>query len=210
MREFYNTLIESSESLKEAKLDRPLGIPIISEDNAYVMFIKSDDYSERFGISTLYNGLTRHNGQYYWFNHNILKCTKNNYGKVLNSNYSYDIFPIPEDFANRILNRENIGYYEIVFSSFYYYGEYYTSVKSGGYYENYIYRSKLSSGRLTIPYGCSPTDLLSIRHNFAPVSEKIGEYLTRYNRRYPKGIYYVKLSYNMDIIRNDKLDKILY
>lgn len=205
MVDFYNTLIEASKSLKEAKLDKPLDIPIISEDNAFVMLVKNDDYSKSFRIPTLYSGLTKHNGQYYWFSHNIVKCPKNTYGV---SNHSYDIFPIPEAVANKILNKENIGHCEITFSSFYYYGEYYTSVKRGGYYENYIYRSKLSSGCLTIPYNCSPTDLLSVKQNFAPVTEKIGEYLINYNKKFPLGIYYEKLTYNIDIIRNNKLNEI--
>lgn len=203
MTDFHNTLIESSKSLKESKLDK-LDIPIISEDNAFVIIFDKSDYYKTFNISPIRSGLTKNNGQYYWFDHNILKCPKNNYRFV---NHSYNIYTVTEDIANRILNKEYVSYYEIMFSSFYYHGEFYTSVKIGNFYENYITKSKLSCGCLIIPYNCSPVDLKS-KNNFEPVTEKIGEYLTKNKREYPKGIYHSPLTYNTDIIREYKLNEI--
>jgi len=205
MTDFHNTLIESSKSLKESKLDK-LDIPIISEDNAFVIIFDKGDYCKTFKISPIKSGLTKHNGQYYWFDHNILKCPKNNYSGY--ENHSYDIYPITEELAIKTLNKEYVGHYEIQFCSFYYYGEFYTSVKSGSFYQNYIYQSKLSCGRLTIPYNCSPSDLKSVRNNLEPVTEKIGEYLLKHKKEYPKGIYYSPLKYNTNVIRDSKLNEI--
>ena len=205
MTDFHNTLIESSKSLKESKLDK-LDIPIISEDNAFVIIFDNNDYCKTFKISPIKSGLTKHNGQYYWFDHNILKCPKTNYTGY--ENHSYDIYPITEELAIKILNKEYVSYSEIKLSSFYYYGEFYTSVKRGGYSENFITKSKLSSGCLTIPYNCSPSDLKSVKNNLESVTEKIGEYLTKHKREYPKGIYHSTLTYNTDIIREYKLNEI--
>jgi hypothetical protein len=79
--------------------------------------------------------------------------------------------------------------------------------KRGGYFENFITKSKLSSGCLTIPYNCSPSDLKSVKNNLEPVTEKIGEYLTKHKREYPMGIYHSTLTYNTDIIREYKLNE---
>lgn len=122
-------------------------IPIINMDNALLYKLKNDS-------SRIDCGLTLHNGQYYYFDIDIVSTKHYRYRS--GDQYSYKIRPVTNDIANRMMNGEFVQHWEIVLSAFFYYGNTWLTYNIGaGNVYSFEFLSTMDRG-LVIPIGLSP------------------------------------------------------
>ena len=140
---------------------KSLDIPLINFDNAILYVERDGSYRRTFNISILNDGLMSHEGQYYWFEHNIVACPR---GYLSSSQtHSYDIYPIREDLANRIIKDKKAFKLEIHLHCLYYYGEQYLSSGTENYSQKYKYVANVTHGddgdSILIPFSRSSSKM---------------------------------------------------
>lgn len=145
-----DTKLYTDKSITKIKCDDP-DIPIISYDNAINYVIKDDEYTKLFKTPTLKEGLIKHKGNYFYFDHNITE-TPRSYSSVPNSIHSYDVYQITTDLAQKIIDTNISRKYEILFNSFYYFGKRFTTIRRGNFIEWYSYSSYKNEDGLILPY----------------------------------------------------------
>lgn len=157
-----------------------LDIPIINHDNAIVVANRKadDSYVKIFKVSTITNGLTFHEGQYYWFDHNIVATPKTySTGEI----HSYNIYPIKNSLADKIINTLKYNCWEIMFHSYYNYGNVFLSVGSIYGASKYKYSSILTfddeGDKMFCPYGTSPSGFKD--------GQTFSEFITEHIKNYP-------------------------
>lgn len=181
-------------------------IQIISEKNALYSKKRDDDYSNQFNLTPIESGITFQDGQYYYFNHNIIETTKS-WGKD-NTNFSYDIYFIDEWLKDKIVAGKST-YWEPLFYSHFKYGRKIiatgTQRETGSYSSFHEKVSKLDGNDLYIPYGNIPSDLVDSNKKMKR-EITIGEFLTKHIKEYKN---YLKLDANKEVIRELMLSSIL-
>jgi len=183
-------------SFTKIQCDAP-DIPIISYDNAIVYLIKDDEYTKSFKIPTLIQGLIKHKGNYFYFDHNIVQ-TPRTYS--FNSVHSYDVYQITQDLAQKIIDTKIAMKWEILFNSFFNFSKRYLSIRRGNFTEWHSYSSYKSEDGLVLPQNTSPADLKDL------TGITIKGYLDKHRKAYPNGG--TRLEFNMSVWRNNKLEEL--
>ena len=182
-------------------------IQIISKDNALYYKKRVDEYAKQFNLTPIESGITFQDGQYYYFNHNIIE-TRKSCGKD-NTNFSYDIYFIDEWLKDKIVVGKSTSW-EPLFYSHFKYGR--KIIATGTQHKNSTYSnfqekvSKLDGNDLYIPYGNIPSDLIN-RDKKMKREITIGEFLNNHIKEYPKS--YIRLDANREVIRGLMLSSIL-
>jgi hypothetical protein len=105
-------------------------INVISDETAIAFEKHNEDYPK--SSDQIKDGLTKQNGQYYFFEHDIINTPRRwNY----DSCFAYKIYPITNDIAERIIRKEPVCKWEILFNAFINYQKVYTMIKD---YELYL------------------------------------------------------------------------
>lgn len=157
-----------------------LDIPIISYDNSMLIVERDEDdsYIKTFKLSRIECGLCLYNGQYYQFSHNIVDTPKTFSIRGTDElNFSYDIYPIKQELADKIITNRVYEHWEIVFHAYYYYNEVFLSCGSVYGRKNYKYISKLEGDSMFLPSGRMPTDLKD--------GQTYSDFMSSYRIKYP-------------------------
>ncbi len=189
---------------RSKSLDTPIKcnknfISVITDDNA-IAFLKrkSEGYTKTFNLTDIDSGLTKQNDQYYFFEHDITNTPKRFYSRnSIEKNFSYKVYPITDDLAQRIINKEYVNKWEILFNAFANYQKVYTMVKDYSIRLTYL-SSDVKEDKLVIPYSISPTGT-----NYDIILE---EFLINHNKKY--GGKKESLSINLDVLRDLKLKEL--
>ena len=193
-----DTKLYTDKSITKIKCDAP-DIPIISYDNAILYLVKDDEYTKSFKTPTLNQGLLKHKGNYFYFDHNIVE-TPRTYLSLPNSVHSYDVYQITTDLAQKIIDTKIAKKWEIYFNSFNYFGKKYISIRRGHFTEWHSHTSYRNEYGLVLPSHISPSDLKDL------TGITIKEYLDKHRKEYPNNGS--KLEFNMSVWRNYKLEEI--
>jgi hypothetical protein len=177
-------------------------IPIINSDNAILYKIEKDDYQKTFGIPDIRYGLTKYNGRFYLFNHNIIE-TPRLFTRGESRCHSYSIHQITSDLAEKIINDGCFKHWEVYFNCLVNFGKIFISVRRGRFIETFSYESVKTNDILFVPRSISPSDL----ENF-PRGITIQDYLKKNNNEYPNNNIWLEL--NSSLYREIKLNDILY
>jgi len=170
-------------------------IDVISDDA-----IAFEKHKEEYKQSSdqIKDGLTKQNGQYYYFEHDIVNTPKTYSSRYYDSCFAYHVYPITDDIANRIIKKEYVSKWEILFNSFLNHKKIYSMIKDYELRLSYI-SSYMLGDKLVIPYGSSPSDMRE--------DEMVLEdYLTKSNKRYASKNE--PLSINLEVLREMKLNEL--
>lgn len=166
-------IVIRDKSLKTLTKCEPF-INVITDDTAIAFEKHKEDYPK--SSDQIQNGLTKQDGQYYYFEHDIINTPRSYSSKYYDSCYAYKVYPITNDIAQRIINKEYVSKWEILFNAFTNYTKVYTLIKDYELKMNYI-SSYMLDGKLVIPYGISPSDM-------GDNEITIEEYLIKHHKRY--------------------------
>jgi hypothetical protein len=169
-------------------------INVITDDTAIAFEKHKEDYPK--SSDQIKNGLTKQDNQYYFFEHDIVNTPR--YGSKSNQ-FAYHIYPITNDIAERIIKKELVSKWEILFNAFVNYQKVYTMIKDYEFRLSYI-SSYILGDKLVIPYGLSPSDM-------GDNEITMEEYLIKHNKRYPIG---EPLDINLGFLREMKLKELLF
>jgi hypothetical protein len=137
---------------KESKIDCPL----ITFDNAILYDLQDKSYRDIFKLSEIRSGLILHNGEYFFFEHNIVD-THPSYFK--GSVQSWDIYKITTELAAKIIHEEKVNKWDFVFDNWINTGYFYNYVTK----DNSIYIKKYTTNiiedTLYGPYGFKPSSM---------------------------------------------------
>ena len=92
-------------------------IKVITDDTAIAFEKHKEDYPK--SSDQIKNGLTKQDNQHYYFEHDIVN-TPRIFSKH-NNCFAYHIYPITDDIANRIIKKEYVSKWEILFNAFFNY-----------------------------------------------------------------------------------------
>lgn len=188
-------------SLQKTKIDNI--ITPISDDNAICVKHRDDSYTTTFNLTNIYEGLTKENGQYFYFEHSIVD-TPRSVSKYGPKTFAYKVYPITNKLAQQIINGESTSKWEIYFNAFVNYQSIYTIIKN---YDLHTYKeiAVIDNDKLIIPYGTSPSDIKD--------NQTIQEFLD-WNNNIINSMFrpYVskeeKLKTNKDILRQIKFEEL--
>ena len=168
-------------------------IRVITDDTAIAFEKHKEDYPK--SSDQIKNGLTKQDNQYYYFEHDIVNTPRSlSKGDI----FAYHIYPITDDIANRIIKKELVSKWEILFDSFLNYRKIYSMIKDYELRLSYI-SSYMSEGNLVIPYSSSPSDMRE--------DEMVLEdYLIKNNKRYASMNEPLKI--NLEVLREMKLNEL--
>jgi hypothetical protein len=181
-------------------------IKIISEDNALYYKKRDDEYAKQFNLTPIESGITFQDGQYYYFNHNIIE-TRKSWGKD-NTNFSYDIYFIDEWLKDKIVAGKSTSW-EPLFYSYFKYGRKVIATGTIGKYSHFNFQekvSKLDDNDLYIPYGNIPADLVNNYDKKMKREITISEFIDEHSKQYKN---YIRLDVNREVIREIMLSNIL-
>lgn len=168
-------------------------IRVITDDNAIAFEKHKEDYPK--SSDQIKNGLTKQDNQYYFFEHDIVNTPRSlSKGDI----FAYHVYPITDDIANRIIKKEYVSKWEILFNSFTNYRKVYSMIKDYELRLSYI-SSYMSEDKLVIPYGMSPSDMRD-------GDVIIEDYLIKNNKRYAS--MNEPLSINLTVLREMKLNEL--
>ena len=170
-------------------------INVITDETAIAFEKHEELYRQDYPKSSdqIKNGLTKQDGQHYFFEHDIINTPR----KWKHDVYAYKVYPVTNDIAQRIINKEYVSKWEVLFNAFINYTKVYTLIKDYELKMNYI-TSYMLDGKLVIPYGISPSDM-------GDNEITIEEYLSKHNKRYPKG---EPLKINVTFLRELRLNEL--
>jgi hypothetical protein len=137
-------------------------INVISDETAIAFEKHREEYKQ--SSDQIKNGLTKQNGQYYYFEHDIINTPRSYSARYYDSCFAYKIYPITNDIAERIIRKEYVSKWEILFNAFINYQKVYTMIKDYELKMNYI-SSYMLGDKLVIPYNISPSDTPNFRNN---------------------------------------------
>ena len=167
-------------------------INVISDETAIAFEKHNEDYPK--SSDQIKDGLTKQNGQYYFFEHDIINTPRRwNY----DSCFAYKIYPITNDIAERIIRKEPVCKWEILFNAFINYQKVYTMIKDYELKMNYIC-SYMLGDKLVIPYGISPSDM-------GDEETTIEAYLAKNFKRYGNG---EPLQINKQVLRELRFNEL--
>ena len=169
-------------------------INVITDETAIAFEKHEDNYPSSDQIK---NGLTKQDGQYYYFEHDIINTPRTFSPKYFES-FAYKVYPITNDIAERIIKKEYVSKWEILFNAFINYTKVYTLIKDYDLKMNYI-TSYMLDGKLVIPYGISPSDM-------GDNEITIEEYLIKHNKRYTSANEPLKI--NVSVLRELRLNEL--
>ena len=169
-------------------------IRVITDDTAIAFEKHKEEYKQ--SSDQIKNGLTKQDNQHYYFEHDIIN-TPRIFSKH-NNCFAYHIYPITDDIANRIIKKEYVSKWEILFNAFLNYRKIYSMIKDYELRLSYI-SSYISEDKLVIPYSSSPSDMRE--------DEMVLEdYLIRNNKRYASMNEPLKI--NLGVLREMKLNEL--
>jgi hypothetical protein len=169
-------------------------IKVITDDTAIAFEKHKEDYPK--SSDQIKNGLTKQDNQHYYFEHDIVN-TPRIFSKH-NNCFAYHIYPITDDIANRIIKKEYVCKWEILFNAFLNYRKIYSMIKDYELRLSYI-SSYMSEDKLVIPYSSSPSDMRE--------DEMVLEdYLIENNKRYASMNEPLKI--NLEVLREMKLNQL--
>lgn len=169
-------------------------INVITDDTAIAFEKHKEDYPK--SSDQIKNGLTKQDNQYYYFEHDIVNTPRSLYHDC----FAYHVYPITNDIAQRIIKKELVSKWEILFNSFLNYKKIYSMIKDYELRLSYI-SSYMLGDKLVIPYGSSPSDMTDDEIT-------IEEYLTKHNKRYTS--FNEPLQINLEFLREMKLKELLF
>jgi len=171
-------------------------IKVITDDTA----IAFEKYKENYPKSSdqIKNGLTKQDNQYYYFEHDIVNTPKTFSSRYHNTCFAYHVYPITDDIANRIIKKEYVSKWEILFNSFLNHKKIYSMIKDYEITLSYI-SSYMLGDKLVIPYAMSPSDMTDDE-------VLIEDYLIKHNKRYSS--MNEPLSINLEVLREMKLNEL--
>lgn len=170
-------------------------IKVITDDTAIAFEKHKEDYPK--SSDQIKNGLTKQDNQYYYFEHDIVNTPQSISSRYCDC-FAYHVYPITDDIANRIIKKEYVSKWEILFNSFANYRKIYSMIKDYELRLSYI-SSYMSEGNLVIPYGLSPNDMRE--------DEMVLEdYLIKNNKRYASMNEPLKI--NLEVLREMKLNEL--
>ena len=170
-------------------------INVITDETAIAFEKHKEDYPK--SSDQIQNGLTKQDGQYYFFEHDIIN-TPRSYSARYHDCFAYTVYPITDDIAQRIIKKELVSKWEILFNAFINYQKVYTLIKDYELKMNYI-SSYMLDGKLVIPYGISPSDM-------GDNEITIEEYLIKHNKRYASANEPLKI--NVSVLRELRLNEL--
>ena len=170
-------------------------IKVITDDTA-IAFVKHEDYPR--SSDHIKDGLTKQDNQYYYFEHDIINTPRHFSSKYDNQVFAYKVYPITNDIAERIIKKEFVSKWEILFNAFLNYQKVYTMIKDYELKMNYI-SSYMLGDKLVIPYGMSPSDM---REDEVIIED----YLIKHNKRYASTNEPLKI--NLEVLREIKLNQL--
>lgn len=169
-------------------------IKVITDDTAIAFEKHKEDYPK--SSDQIKNGLTKQDNQYYFFEHDIV-----NTPRIFSNNcFAYHVYPITNDIAERIMKKEYVGKWEILFNAFVNYQKVYTMIKDYELRLSYI-SSYILGDKLVIPYGSSPSDMKDD-------NKTIEDYLIKNNKRYTS--MNKPLDINLGVLREIKIKELLF
>jgi hypothetical protein len=171
-------------------------IDVISDDTAIAFEKHKEEYKQ--SSDQIKDGLTKQNGQYYYFEHDIVNTPKTYSSRYYDSCFAYHVYPITDDIANRIIRKEPVCKWEILFNSFLNHKKIYSMIKDYELRLSYI-SSYMLGDKLVIPYGISPSDM-------GDEETTIEAYLTKHNKRYASMNEPLKI--NLEVLREMKLNQL--
>jgi hypothetical protein len=170
-------------------------INVISDDNAIAFEKHKEEYKQ--SSDQIKNGLTKQNGQYYFFEHDIINTPRSYTSRWYDSCFAYKVYPITNDIAERIIKKEAVSKWEILFNAFFNYQKVYTMIKDYELRMNYI-SSYMVNSKLVIPYGISPSDM-------GDEETTAESYLAKHARRYGNG---EPLKINLSVLRELRFNEL--
>lgn len=170
-------------------------IKVITDETAIAFEKHNEDYPK--SSDQIKNGLTKQDNQYYYFEHDIVN-TPRSFSSRYHDCFAYHVYPITNDIAQRIIKKELVSKWEILFNSFLNYKKIYSMIKDYELKMNYI-SSYMLGDKLVIPYGSSPSDMTDDEIT-------IEEYLTKHNKRYAS--FNEPLQINLEVLREMKLNQL--
>jgi hypothetical protein len=184
-------IVTKDKSLKTLTKCEPF-INVISDETAIAFEKHKEEYKQ--SSDQIKDGLTKQNGQYYYFEHDIINTPRRwNY----DSCFAYKIYPITNDIAQRIIRKEPVCKWEILFNAFLNYTKVYSMIKDYDLRMNYI-SSYMLGDKLVIPYGISPSDM-------GDQETTIEDYLTKHFKRYGNG---EPLQINKQVLRELRFNEL--
>ena len=170
-------------------------INVISDDNGIAFEKHKEEYKQ--SSDQIKDGLTNQNGQHYYFEHDIINTPRSYSSRYYDSCFAYKIYPITNDIAERIIRKEYVSKWEILFNSFINYQKVYTMIKDYELRMNYI-SSYMLGDKLVIPYNISPSDM-------GDEETTTEAYLTKHARRYGNG---EPLKINLSVLRELRFNEL--
>ena len=187
-------IVLRDKSLKTLTKCEPF-IDVITDETAIAFTKHKEDYPK--SSDQIQNGLTKQDGQYYYFEHDIIN-TPRKWKHDVYDVYAYKVYPVTNDIGQRIINKEYVSKWEILFNAFINYTKVYTLIKDWDLKMNYI-SSYMLDGKLVIPYGISPSDM-------GDNEITIEEYLIKHNKRYASTNEPLKI--NLSVLRELRLNEL--
>jgi hypothetical protein len=186
-------IVTRDKSIKTLTKCEPF-IDVITDETAIAFEKHNEDYPK--SSDQIKNGLTKQDNQHYYFEHDIVN-TPRIFSKH-NNCFAYHIYPITDDIAERIIKKEYVSKWEILFNSFLNHKKIYSMVKDYELRLSYI-SSYMLGDKLVIPYGSSPSDM-------GDEETTIEAYLTKHNKRYAS--MNEPLDINLKVLREMKLNQL--
>lgn len=184
-------IVTRDKALKTVTKCEPF-INVISNDNAIAFEKHKEEYKQ--SSDQIQNGLTKQNGQHYYFEHDIINTPRKWH---YDSCFAYKVYPITNDITERIIRKEPVSKWEILFNAFVNYQKVYTMVKDYELKMNYI-SSYILVDTLVIPYGLSPSDM-------GDQETTIEAYLAKHFKRYGNG---EPLQINKQVLRELRFNEL--
>ena len=166
-------------------------INVISDETAIAFEKHKEEYKQ--SSDQIKNGLTKQDNQYYYFEHDIINTPRKRYYDC----FAYKVYPITNDIAERIIKKEYVSKWEILFNAFVNYQKVYTMIKDYELRMNYI-SSYLLVDTLVIPYNISPSDM-------GDEETTIEAYLAKHFKRYGNG---EPLKINLSVLRELRFNEL--
>ena len=168
-------------------------IKVITDDTAIAFEKHKEDYPK--SSDQIKNGLTKQDNQHYYFEHDIVNTPRS---LSMKDGFAYHVYPITDDIANRIIKKEYVCKWEILFNAFFNYRKIYSMIKDYELRLSYI-SSYMSEDKLVIPYGSSPSDMRE--------DEMVLEdFLIKNNKKYAP--MNQPLSINLEVLREMRLNQL--
>jgi hypothetical protein len=185
-------IVVRDKSIKNLTKCEPF-ISVITDDTAIAFEKHKEEYKQ--SSDKIKNGLTKQDNQYYYFEHDIVNTPRS---LSMKDGFAYHVYPITDDIANRIIKKEYVCKWEILFNAFFNYRKIYSMIKDYELRLSYI-SSYMSEGNLVIPYSSSPSDMRE--------DEMVLEdYLIKNNKRYAP--MNQPLSINLEVLREMRLNQL--